>query len=189
MVPAPRKLELPNRRQGDARRATLAGECTAAGSRGRSEGSDALRGRRALPEPFTGPLRDGALPKLRPRRGSSGRGTKRQRELPERSRSRSRRRARSEAEPSEQIASAFFGGGGLDPAHRPAAAGAGIGVRSEHMSEQPAPAFSRSRLVILGRARQRPLGVVDRRPNRPPLERDDCALQAHVANVRRVRPW
>ncbi len=95
-----------------------------------------------LPEPRTR-----ADARLAQRPAQAGSPRERQRELRERRAGWSRRRPGPEPEPSEQVTSRLSGSRRLEPAHRSTAARTNIQICLEHMSEQPGPSFSRSRLV------------------------------------------
>jgi hypothetical protein len=96
-----------------------------------------------LPEPRTR-----ADARLAQRPAQAGSPRERQRELPGRRRLWQWRRPGPEPEPSEQVTSRLSGSGRLEPAHRSTAARTNIQICLEHMSEQPGPSFSRSRLVV-----------------------------------------
>jgi len=72
-------------------------------------------------------------------------------ELPKRNRWWRRRRLRSKPKLGEQRGGSLFGGGGVEPAHGPAAVHTSVKICPEHISQQPGPTFTgRARVVSLG---------------------------------------
>ena len=111
------------------------------------DGPGLLGGRAFGAQPL--PPRLNAHTPARPRRRRRSSAPEPQLELSERWRSSYRGRPWSEPETSEQVASLIGSPGRLEPAHRPRAAGASIEVGFEDVPQQPSPALSARRLVVL----------------------------------------